>query len=51
MNDGSIIALLPLWGDFYSIVWSVSVEDYEQLMKIDEKKFILELNYALSRPS
>lgn len=45
------LALLPLWDSFYSIVWTVNLEEFEVLMKLSDEKFIAELNFSLTRPS
>lgn len=45
-----LIALLPLWEDYYSIVWTVNLEEYDFLMKQTDENFIKELNYVLTKP-
>ena len=45
------LALLPLWDSFYSIVWTVTLEEFEALMKLSDEKFLLELNFSLTKPS
>ena len=45
------LALLPLWDTYFSIVWTVSLEEYEALMKISDEKFLAELNFSLTKPS
>lgn len=50
-----LIALLPLWEDYYSIVWTVNLEEFDYLSKLDDVDFIKELNKILtissSKPS
>lgn len=45
------LALLPLWDSYYSIVWTVTLEEYEALMKLSDEKFLAELNFSLTKPS
>lgn len=45
------LALLPLWDAYFSIVWTVNLEEYEALMKLPDEKFLAELNFALTKPS
>jgi 2-polyprenyl-6-methoxyphenol hydroxylase-like FAD-dependent oxidoreductase len=43
-----LIALLPLWEDYYSIVWTVNLEEFDYLSKLDDVEFIKELNKILT---
>ena len=45
------LALLPLWDTYFSIVWTVNLEEYEALMKLSDEKFLAELNFSLTKPS
>ena len=45
------LALLPMWEDFYSIVWTVGLGKHEKLMKLNDEEFLRELNYNLSKQS
>jgi len=45
------IAILPLWDEYCSIVWSCEPSLHEHLMKLPEEEFVNELNNALSRNS
>ncbi|KRX05739.1 hypothetical protein PPERSA_09879 [Pseudocohnilembus persalinus] len=45
------LAILPLWKDFCSIVWTCSKEDYDYLINLDEIQFLNELNQALNSSS
>lgn len=40
-----------MWGDYSSIVWSVSESYFEHLMQISDEAFREELNLALMAPS
>ena len=43
--------MLPLWGPYSSIVWSLPNSVCEELQNLDETIFIEELNKALKYPS
>lgn len=45
------IALLPLWDDYVSVVWSLPPHLSERMQSISETQFIEELNRAISLPS
>ena len=45
------LALLPLWDSYYSIVWTVTLEEFEALMKLSDEKFLGELNFSLTKQS
>ena len=45
------LAVLSMWGDYSSIVWSVSESYFEHLMQISDEAFREELNLALMAPS
>lgn len=45
------LALLPLWEDYVSIVWSAPPDIISDLMEISEPEFINSLNSAISSPS
>ena len=45
------LAVLPLWGPYSSIVWSLPNELCEELQNSGEDHFISELNKALKTPS
>ncbi|KAL4430101.1 hypothetical protein ABPG74_013548 [Tetrahymena malaccensis] len=49
--EGGPLAILPLWDDYSSIVWSVPPYQYEELMKLSDEQFLNELNHALCKPS
>lgn len=49
LGDGPI-ALLPLWKDYASIVWSVSVPEGRRLLALSEEEWIQEVNNALQSP-
>ncbi len=43
----SILALLPLFDDHYSLVWSLHPEDYQHLLGLSDDQFLRELNRSL----
>lgn len=43
------LAVLPLWDEYSSIVWSCESDFHHTLMQYDDKDFLKELNYNLSR--
>lgn len=45
------LAVLSMWGNYSSIVWSVSESYYEHLMQISDEAFRDELNSVLMSPS
>jgi ubiquinone biosynthesis UbiH/UbiF/VisC/COQ6 family hydroxylase len=45
------IALLPLWDDYVSVVWSMSPYLMERMQSIPETQFLEELNRAIHLPS
>eukprot|EP01038_Epipyxis_sp_PR26KG_P009528 gene9528-12835_t len=44
---GGPLALLPLWDDYYSIVWSVSITESKRLRQLSKEDFIKELNETM----
>lgn len=46
LKTGLPIALLPLKTPYSSIVWSVSTEDYQFLMKLNDEQFVNEVNHS-----
>lgn len=36
-HDGNVLALLPLWDNYVSLVWSLAVPDFEYLIKIPDQ--------------
>jgi ubiquinone biosynthesis monooxygenase Coq6 len=50
MSSGPI-AVLPLYDEYSSIVWSCDPTWHERLMKMTDEEFVNELNYHLSRQS
>ena len=49
-NDGPI-AILPLWGEYSSLVWSCGHEQYQYLSNLNDEEFLDELNYVLTKQS
>ena len=45
------LALLPLWGAYSSIVWSMPSEMCEELQAMDQDAFIDRLNKAFRDPA
>lgn len=45
------LAVLSMWGDYSSIVWSVPESYFEHLMQISDEEFKDELNEVLMSPS
>jgi ubiquinone biosynthesis monooxygenase Coq6 len=45
------LALLPCWGGYSSIVWSVPVPEARRLKALSQEAFLAELNAALRSPS
>jgi ubiquinone biosynthesis UbiH/UbiF/VisC/COQ6 family hydroxylase len=45
------LALLPMWDDYYSIVWTVGLDRHERLMKLSDEEFLREINYNISKQS
>ena len=45
------IALLPLWGNYSSIVWSCPYNMYRDLEDLSDEEFIARLNRVLQAPS
>jgi hypothetical protein len=45
------LAVLSMWGDYASIVWSVPETEFDHLIKISDEEFRDELNNALSSES
>ncbi len=43
------LALLPLWDDYYSIVWSTSPDHAAELTALSDADFVEQLNLALSQ--
>lgn len=41
------LALLPLWGNYCSIVWSTPVTESRRLLSLTPEEFLVELNIAL----
>ena len=35
-HDKNVLALLPLWDNYVSLVWSVGIPDFEYLMKLND---------------
>lgn len=46
-HDGNVLALLPLWNDYVSLVWSVGIPDFEYLMNLDDGTFRKTLNNVI----
>lgn len=44
------LAVLPLWDNYASIVWSTTVAECKRLKSLSEEQFLLELNQALQTP-
>lgn len=44
------IALLPLWDDYSSVVWSTNVKEAERLRNLSAEEFVEELNRVLQTP-
>ncbi len=49
-ND-SIIALLPLFNNYYSVIYSCSLENYERLLNMQNEEFINHLNFIFNKKS
>mmetsp|Transcript_5649 Transcript_5649/g.5806 ORF Transcript_5649/g.5806 Transcript_5649/m.5806 type:complete len:594 (-) Transcript_5649:49-1830(-) len=49
--SGSPLALLPLWDNHSSVVWSTSVAEARRLCALTDESFLAELNSALQTPS
>lgn len=45
------IALLPLGGNYYSLVWTTSHEEADNLMKVSDDLFVRRLNHFLTTNS
>ena len=45
------LALLPLWGGYSSIVWSLPVGEARRVQALSSEEFLVELNAALQGPS
>lgn len=45
------LALLPLWENYYSVVWSAPPDIIDTLVKASDNDFITQINLALSSPS
>ncbi|OMJ77107.1 hypothetical protein SteCoe_23379 [Stentor coeruleus] len=45
------LALLPLWENYYSVVWSAPPDIIDTLVKAFDNDFITQINLALSSPS
>lgn len=43
------LAILPLWDEYSSIVWSCENDIYNDLMQLSDEEFLTELNYSLTR--
>jgi 2-polyprenyl-6-methoxyphenol hydroxylase-like FAD-dependent oxidoreductase len=41
------MALLPLYDNFYSLVWTLKNEEFLYLKDMKDEEFVEELNYAL----
>ena len=50
MANGNILALLPMWNNQYSIVWSINLDEYDSIMKLDDTAFVKELNNSFQKP-
>lgn len=46
-HDGNVLALLPFWNDYVSLVWSVGIPDFEYLMNLDDGTFRKTLNNVI----
>lgn len=46
-HDGNVLALLPLWNDYVSLVWSVGIPDFQYLMNLDDGTFRKTLNNVI----
>ena len=44
------LALLPLWDNYASIVWSTTPAEADRLKKLDKESFLTELNTRLQTP-
>ena len=33
-HDGNTLAILPLWGNYVSLVWSLGIPEFEHLMSL-----------------
>lgn len=42
------MAILPLWGDYCSIVWSLPLDEYDYIVNLGDIEFLNELNQALN---
>lgn len=45
------LALLSMWGDYCSVVWSAEEDYYHHLMELSEQDFLEEMNKAFQRES
>ena len=43
------LALLPLWGDYFSVVWSAPPDVINSLIEVNEEEFMNRINIALSQ--
>ena len=43
-HDGNVMAFLPLWDNYISLVWSLGLPDFEYLIKADDQEFKTKLN-------
>ena len=48
-HDDHILGILPLWGNYLSIVWSLALPDFEHAMTLDESAFVDTLNGLIQR--
>lgn len=46
-HDRNVLALLPLWDNYVSLVWSVGIPDFEYLMKLNDQEFQSRLNNVI----
>lgn len=46
-HDGNVLALLPLWDNYLSLVWSVGLPDFQYLIKLSDQQFKDKLNNVI----
>ena len=47
-HDGNVLAILPLWGKYVSLVWSLAIPDFEHLMQLKDEDFKKKINNVIN---
>lgn len=43
-HNGNVLAILPLWNNYVSIVWSLQIPDFQNAIQLSDTSFIDALN-------